>query len=273
MMEKVHISFNIVSDNGKLTLNDNLYLSKKELFKSFYGDFYKFIKKHNGLAELESHNINSVDDFYNYADYYAGNMENCYAFGFAFHKYFLTPKEGDKLENQPRSTFIGYCYKKKKYLDFLNFLVSYFAYWRNDEGCTCFNPYNHADDFFNSSWAALVDTCKLFYFSSETVYHWHSYRIKYILDHIPGVILDDVLSKKAINKGFVIPKGKELPKVRIAGYEFLGWFNGEDKVNSVNSDAALSIKLKRKDYYNYWEKEFDKIPKVITKEYKKVDPA
>ena len=149
-------------------------------------------------------------------------------------------------------------------MDFINFLISFFAYWRNDEGCTSFNPYNHADDFFNSSWAALVDTTKLFYFSSETVYHWHSYRIKYLLDHIPGVILDKTLSN--INKD-------DLKKVHIAGYEFIGWYEEDKKVNKTNDLKNVKLVLKRKDFYNYWEREFPIIPKVITKEYKKVDPA
>ncbi|MBO4667649.1 MAG: hypothetical protein J5666_05950, partial [Bacilli bacterium] len=219
-MDKVHINITLDSDLGSLELGKNLYLSKKELFRDFYGDFYNFIKKHQGLDDLLSHNIKTKEDFYKYADYYADNMENCYAMGFSFHKYFLTVEEGGSLEGQPRKTFIGYCFKNKKYLDFLNFLVSFFAYWRNDEGCTNFNPYNHADDFFNSSWAALVDTTKLFYFTSETVYHWHSYRIKYLLDHIPGCILDNSLRKKDIINGLDLNIGSALPKVRIAGYEF-----------------------------------------------------
>ena len=272
-MAKIHIDFNIESDTCPLELGNNLYLSKDDLFKSFYRDFYRFIKSHHGKKDLENHHINNLDDFYKYADYYADSMENCYAMGFSFHKYFLEVCEGGALINQSDKKFIGYLYHNNKYLDFLNFLISFFAYWRNDEGCTSFNPYNHADDFFNSSWAALVDTTKLFYFSSETVYHWHSYRIKYLLDHIPGCILDKTLTKKDLVKGIDLKEGSILPKVRIAGYEFLGWFNGDRRVDIANCNTKLTIKFKRKDYYCYWEKEFEKIPKVITKEYKKVDPA
>ena len=272
-MNKVHINFKIVSDIGNLELYDNLYLSKKTLFESYYGEFYDFIKTHHGKSDLLKHNIHNKKDFYNYASYYADGMENCYAIGFNFHKYYLDVIEGGTLANQSQDKFIGYLYHNNRYHDFLEFLISFFAYWRNDEGCTNFNPYNHADDFFNSSWATLVDTSKLFYFSSETVYHWHSYRIKYLLDHIPGVILDNTLSKKDIIKGIDIDEGSKLPMVHIAGYEFLGWFDDDKLVDSVNCDKDLIIKLKRKDFYNYWEKEFPKIPKVTTKEYKKVDPA
>ena len=260
----INIPFKIETDNELLVLNNNLYESKDALFKMFYGDFFDFILSHNGKSDLDKNNIKSKEDFYKYADFYAGGMDSCYAMGFSFHKYFLTVEEGGTLSNQPVDTFIGYLYKNNKYLDFLNFLISFFAYWRNDEGCTCFNPYNHADDFFNSSWAALVDTTKLFYFTSETVYHWHSYRIKYVLDHIPGVILDNSLSN--IDKN-------NLGRVHVAGYEFIGWFEGTQIITKTNDLKNVTLRLKRKDFYNYWEKEFDKIPKVITKEYKKVDPA
>ena len=224
--------------------------SKKELFEHFFGDFYEFILSHDGQADLESHNIHCLEDFYNYADWNADGKDSCYAMGFSFHKYYLTPVEGDTLENQPDSTFIGYCYKNNLYKDFLNFLVTFFAWWRNDEGCTTFDPYNHADDFFNSSWAALVDTCKLFYLSAQTVYHWQSFRVKYALDNIPGVLLQ-----------YPIDEDDELI---VAGYEFLGY----DK-----EDGKYIANFKRKDTYNYWGIEEKKIKKVYVKDYKKADPA
>ena len=136
-------------------------------------------------------------------------MENCYGIGFAFHDYYLTVCEGGKIEDQPTDTFIGSMFHQGKYLDFLNFLISFFAYWRNDEGCTCFDPYNHADDFFNSNWATLVDTSKLFYFTSETVYHWQSFRVKYVLDNIPGTIKGD------FNEIIDLDSLNRLPKIRV----------------------------------------------------------
>lgn len=224
--------------------------SKKELFQAFYGAFYEFIINHGGKEDLEQHHIRNVEDFYQYADWFAGGKDSCYAMGFSFHKYYLTPEEGGSIENQPSTTFIGYCYQNNMFRDFLNFLITFFAWWRNDEGCTCFDPYNHADEFFNSSWAALVDTSKLFYLTSETVYHWQSFRVKYALDHIPGVILKHPTENDS--------------KMWVAGYEFLGF--EEIKGNKV-------ARFKRKDTYNYWEKEEKQIKKVYVKDYKKVDPA
>lgn len=231
-------------------LGVDLWNSKEELFKEYFGEFYKFILSHNGEEDLKLHNIKNVEDFYQYADWFADGKDSCYAMGFSFHKYYLTVEEGGSIENQPDTTFIGYCYKNNKFTDFLNFLITFFAWWRNDEGCTCFDPYNHADDFFNSSWATLVDTCKLFYLNAQTVYHWQSFRIKYALDHIPGVILKH---PESIND-----------ELKVAGYEFLG-FSEENDIVYAN--------LKRKDTYNYWEKEEKTIKKVYVKNYKKVDPA
>lgn len=224
--------------------------SKEELFKTFYGEFYNFIVNNGGKEDLEIHNIQNVDDFYQYADWFADGKDSCYAMGFSFHKYYLTPEEGGLIENQPTTTFIGYCYQNNLFKDFLNFLTTFFAWWRNDEGCTCFDPYNHADEFFNSSWAALVDTSKLFYLTSETVYHWQSFRVKYALDHIPGVILKHPTENDS--------------KMWVAGYEFLGF---------EEIDGNKVANFKRKDTYNYWEREEKQIKKVHVKDYKKVDPA
>ena len=263
-------------------LNEDFYLSKEDLFKSFFGEFYNFIKNYkskerNGLEDLEKYNIKSVDDFYKFADWYADNKENCYGMGFAFHDYFLTVEEGGKIENQPTDTFIGYCYHNGLFKDFINFLITFFAWWRNDEHCTNFNPYNHADDFFNSNWAVLVDTCKLFYFTAETVFHWQSFRVKYAIDNIPGVILGGISRNEWLSEKINFKDG-QLPKLRVAGYEFLGWFDQKNnkidlKNNDFSENSEIIAQFKRKDFYDYWGKEFDKIPKVIEKTYTKVDPA
>lgn len=249
------IAIDYVIDKFEYSIKDHqigvdFWNSKQELFESFFGAFYDFIKTHGGNDDLAAHNINCVEDFYKYADWFAGGKDSCYAMGFDFHKYYLTPIEGGTYEMQPTDTFIGYCYHNGLFMDFLNFLLTFFAWWRNDEGCTAFDPYNHADDFFNSSWAALVDTCKLFYLNAQTVYHWQSFRVKYALDHIPGVILKH-------------PTFSD-DSIKVAGYEFLGY---------EVVDGQKVATFKRKDTYNYWEGEEKKIKKVYVKDYKKVDPA
>lgn len=52
--------------------------------------------------------------------------------------------------------------------------------------------------------------------------------------------------------------------MRVAGYEFLGF--------EERNQIQYAI-FKRKDTYNYWEKEEKTIEKVYIANYKKVDPA
>ena len=183
--------------------------------------------------------------------------------GFSFHKYFVLDMMNGTLDKQPDTVFIGYCHKNGLFTDFINFLITFFAWWRNDEGCTVMDPYNHADDFYVSGWAALVDTSKLFYFTAETVYWWHSFRIKYVLDNIPGVFLSEVPTSG-------------LPKIRIAGYEFLGWYDSLEEdaklLESIDNVKITYGKIKRKDVYDYWGKEEKTIKKVYVENFKKVDP-
>lgn len=243
-------------------LNVDLWESKDVLMRSFYGDFYKFILNNNGEEDLKKHNINNEEEFIKFADFYAGGKENCYAIGFAFHKYYIKDRMNGSLEDEPETSFIGWCIKNNKYVDFINFLITFFAWWRNDEGCTCMDPYNYADDFFVSGWASLVDTSKLFYYTAETVHFWQSFRVKYAIDNIPGTFIS------------ALPK-EGLPKIRVAGYEFLGWFNSEseDAEPAKLGDEVAYAKLKRHDFYDYWGKEEKQIKKVYIKDWKKVDPA
>lgn len=250
----------------------DLWHSKKELFNEFMGRFYDFIISHNGQKDLEDNNIRNRQEFLDFAgDWYAGGKDSCYALGFGFHKYFSTPNEDYDINNQPTDTFIGYLYQNNILKDFLNFLVSFFAYWRNDEGCTSFNPYNKCDNMFVSSWAGLVDTAKLFCLDSDTVYWWQSFRVKYCLDHIPGVILNGYKDSIEFDSELV------LPDIKVAGYKFMGWHKEDsiesDVITTVNETTTVYAHLNRMDVYNYWEKEEKKIVKVPDPNWKRVDPA
>ena len=246
----------------------DLWYCKDHLTRTFYKEFYLFIKSHGGEKDLLDNNIHSEDEFIEFAlDWNSKGMDNCYGLGFSFQQYFLEVNRGGKLEDQSDKRFIGYCLKNNMFKDFINFLVSFFAWWRNDEHCTSFDPYNYADDFFESSWATLVDTAKLLYFTSETVFWWQSFRVKYAIDNIPGVILSSFVKEEELDQP------KTLPRVRVAGYEFLGWFDEEDnEVTIASSNITVYAKLKRKDFYDYWEKEEKTIKKVIDPNVKKVDP-
>lgn len=261
-MKKVNLKF---VDHA---IGKDLWYNKKDLFNNFMGAFYDFILEHDGQKALQKCNLSSKQEFLDFAGYWNNQSDGCYALGYGFHKFFVTANEDYNIENQPTDTFVGYCYHNDIFKDFLTFLVSFFAYWRNDEGCTRFNPYNKCDNMFVSSWASLVDTGKLFCLDADTVYWWQSFRVKYCLDNIPGVILSEFTDSIAF-EGEVV-----LPKVRVAGYQFLGWVDENDnEVTKVNSDCTVYAKLLRKDQYTYWEKEEKTIVKVIDPNWKRVDPA
>ena len=82
------------------------------------------------------------------------------------------------------------------------------------------------------------------------------------MDNIPGTFLSE------------LPK-EGLPKIRVAGYEFLGWFNSEseDAEPSKYTDEVAYAKFKRHDFYDYWGKEEKQIKKVYIENWTKVDPA
>ncbi len=266
MSKKVCLKF-INHEIGK-----DLWYNKKDLINNFYGDFYNFIVSHNGEEDLKKYDLNNKEAFITFAtDWYAGGMDSCYALGFTFHKYYATANGDYRIENQPTNTFIGYLYHNGIYLDFLNFLMSFFPYWRNDEGCTRFDPYNKCDNPFVSSWALLVDTAKLFCLDSDTVYWWQSFRVKYCLDHIPGVILSEYQDEIYFDEEI------ELPIIKVAGYKFEGWHLEENnesfKITKVKNDVTVYAELTRMDIYNYWEKEEKTIKKVEDPNWKRVDPA
>lgn len=253
-------------------LGKDLWYSKKDLFNNFMGGFYDFIESYNGQKDLQENNITSKQEFLDFAgDWYAGGKDSCYALGFGFHKYFATANGDYRIENQPQDTYLGYLYHNNIMKDFLNFLMSFFPYWRNDEGCTRFDPYNKCDNPFVSSWAILVDTAKLFCLDSDTVYWWQSFRVKYCLDHIPGVILSEY------HDVIEFEDELQLPNIKVAGYQFMGWHVDNkvesDKVNNVSENCTVYAELLRKDVYNYWEKEEKTIKKVDDPNWKRVDPA
>lgn len=246
----------------------DLWLSKSDLFAAFMGGFHDFILKNGGEAQLREKGLLAKKDFLAFASYWCNDEVGCYDLGFSFHKYYLIPNGDIDIKKQDESAYLGYLYHNNLFRDFLRFLVSFFAYWRNDEGCTTFIPYNHADNLFVSSWAALVDTGKLFCLDCDTVYSWQSFRVKYCLNHIPGVILSDFHEK--ITFSDLLP----LPEIKVAGYKFLGWYDkNQVKVDVAKDDMVVYAKLERRDFYDYWENEAKKIKKEDDGKRRIVDPA
>ena len=134
-------------------------------------------------------------------------------------------------------------YQNNKFRDFIEHLEVFFAYWRTDEGYT--NSTNNGNDFFASAWAALVDTCKFFYFTSDTLtdtYSWftkeRSPRVHYMLDNIPGVGYVSLI-KESIGSMY-------LPTISRKHYRFLGWYTEDgEKTSIVSSNTKVKAKWER----------------------------
>ena len=154
-----------------------------------------------------------------------GNRDNLYHTGDNFGSYYVTKEIGGKVQDQPTDTFIGYCYQNDMYLDVIDHLITFFAYWRTDEGYTGGpeDPDNLGNDFFAIPWASMVDTSKFFYFTSDTlnnIYSWfNSERVKHALDYIPGVMVTELNNSYFKDETYTLPSNVEME-----GYTFNGFY-------------------------------------------------
>ena len=220
------------------------YDTKMDLYNAFFSEYYYFLLN-NTTCDLTGLGIDNVNEFLEVCfNWNAFGSSSFYGIGNNFGPYFLTIDVGGTLEEQPTSTFIGYCYQNNKFKDLIEHLEVFFAYWRFDEGYT--TETNNGSDFFASAWAAIVDTCKFFYFTSENItdtYSWFtkqkSPRVHYMLDNIPGVGEVNLIEKS--NTTIM------LPELELLTYNFLGWFDeAGNEVTMVNSSMNVYAKWQRR---------------------------
>lgn len=179
---------------------------KDEIKVSFYKDLHEFITRRYD-SDLRSV---SLAEFIHYEPYIIGNLAG---------KYFLEEVVGGKLEDQSPDFFVGYCVQEGKYLPLLKHLIEFFAYWREIEQCS----EEHATDFFANAWASLVDTAKLFKYTTvedlensvEAPSVRHPIILRY-LQNVPGLYEAPLETKDT--------EDVYLPNPRKRNYEFLGWF-------------------------------------------------
>ena len=205
--------FNIETDNVSLSLTlyakwneleptkinlkytyatDEYYANKEELYVEFYTYFYNFMKDYTS-CNLET---TSLEDFLVQGKTWTLNgRSDMYHFGDRYSRFYVSSQKDGTLEEQPETSFLGYCYKNGKFIDFIHHLEEFFAYWRTDEGYTggSADPNNTGNDFYIEPWASLVDTAKFFFFTADTLqtkYAWFtSERVKHALDYIPNVLV------------------------------------------------------------------------------------
>jgi len=244
----VDVAFQKVEINGSFKIDYDLsfdyFETKDDLYKAFFTDYYYFLISYT-TCDMDSYGIENVDDFLSYCKNWNANGGNEMAgLGNAFGRFYLTPTTNGTIETQPTTTFLGYIYNQGKYLDLIEHLEVFFGYWRTDEGYSLYDE--HGNDFYYGAWAAFVDTCKFFYFTSETLpntYKWFtiekSPRVHYMLDNIPGVGKIDLVKESSDE---VI-----LPIIERMHYRFLGWFDeSNNKVNSLYSTYSKTFKVHAK---------------------------
>lgn len=237
-----------------------VYLDKFAMRIDYYTDFYNFIiTQEGGKEDMEKNGIFNAHDFVELAtDWNGGGTTEMRGIGNIAAKYYLSIDIGGSVENQPTTHFIGYCYQNNKWVDLIDFLIVFFAYWRTDEGYTGgpADPDNLGNDFFASSWASLVDTAKMFYFTSNTLttkYPWftttRSPRVHEALENVPGCLNLNNLPKTLENEIIT------LPNLQMKGYTFMGWFNNDEGIgNPITTLNPSNIKSEI-TIYAVWKKQ------------------
>lgn len=240
---KMKNTFEVKLDYGYQT-----FLTKEDLYNSFFTDFYNFMLE-NTDVDFKRYGIKNLNAFLKFsATWEADDSHSFYGVGHAFGKYFVHKDVGGKLEEQPKTSFVGYLYKRELYTEFIPFLMRFFEYWRTDEGYSfsANDPDNTGNDFFADPWASLVDTCKFFHFTSKNLndtYAWFkSERVKDALDNIPGVNLETIIVGSKDNPVTL----KELKREE---YTFLGWYDSKkedaNKLTVIDQEMTVYAKWKR----------------------------
>lgn len=248
----VNITINKATGDETFEINYCLgyehFNTKDDLYEAYFTDYYNFLVTMTD-CNMEELNITNLQDFLSICKTWDAYEKNEMAgLGNAFGRYYLVPTLGGSFADQPTTHFIGYCYQNNKYLDLLEFLEVFFAYWRTDEGYT--TETNHGNDFFYSSWAAFVDTCKFFYFTSDTItekYKWfteaRSPRVHWALDNVPGVGAIELETTGKLSNPIVLPELKRMY------YTFVGWFDESgNEVKIVASSMTVFAKFIRNTY-------------------------
>ena len=229
---KINVIEEIENNKTEITyvLGDNNYVSREELFNNFFSDFYMFIVNNHGTDYLIENNINNIEDFVTLAaDFNGAGVSNLYGIGNLAGRYLLSKDINGILENQPETTFFGYCYQNNLYQDLLPFFIRFFAYWRIDERYANLN--NYGADIFAEGWAPTVDIAKFFYYDENTSY----VKTERMLDcflNTASVVYGDLPT--VLTQGMILPND-----LKLRGYIFEGWYDNPeftgDKITTITN--------------------------------------
>ena len=244
-------------DNITYVLGENVYSSKDELYESFFSDYYWFIYGYYGEEALTSKGVYDVDDFLTLGRTPGTQSTKYRALADTF-SYFLTKDVNGLKENQPESTFIGYCMKNNLYEEIIDFFIMFFAYWRIDEGYA--NQSNYGADFFAEGWAPQVDICKFFNYTEETREVPKTSRVLDCFKSIEGVATGKLstsiyegmtLNTNLIRRGYTFAgwydnptfKGEPITEITKTGEKVILYAKWTEKTNIQDSDNASLVDI------------------------------
>ncbi|MBP5408355.1 MAG: InlB B-repeat-containing protein [Bacilli bacterium] len=217
-----------------VSITEGYYANKDDIYVAYYSYFYDFLKNH---TDCDLTNTTLEDFLIQGKTWSMHGRSEMYHVGYEYGRYYLKSQRDGTLEEQPENYFLGYCYKNGKFIDLINHLEEFFAYWRTDEGYTGSrdDPENVGNDFYIEPWASMVDTAKFFFFTADTLqtkYAWFtSERVKYALDHIPNVVIGPQNEK--------IIKGEEYTiNVDASGYILTFYLDEEGTIPIDSLNAA-----------------------------------
>ena len=110
------------------------------------------------------------------------------------------------------------------------------------------------NDFFASAWASLVDTGKMFYFTSDTltdIYPWftesRSPRVHEALDNVPGCLNLNNLPREIDDEDII------LPNPVVEGRTFRGWFTNDEGIGTPITVLKASTISDEVVLYAVWD--------------------
>ena len=244
-----------ISTNSNINITINyvlpnyIYNSKDDLFNDFFSSLYNFIINEypDAIPRMNSYGVYTLDDAlrickeWNYND-----GTGLPLVGKVYSPYFLYMREGsDFIEQKEKNTFLGYCLRNDKLVDFFYFLRTFFYHFRIDEG------YVHIDnegnlinkegaDFFASPYASIIDTAKFFIYSKDNLpaYFYSSKNIPILYEQVPGLLNTPFINQ--VNLTYDISKENKLQLPNdfdCYGFKFCGWYLAQD----FNSDIVTDI--------------------------------
>ena len=257
----------LLDKDGELTINiilpPNIYLSDKELFYDFVSELYNFSlnRDSNSKTHLAHCGVKSLDDAIHIFKTWTGGDRGMPKVGIAFGNYFLRANPGSTFNDQRNTkTFVAYCLKNDRFIDFLYYMKTFFYHWRIDEGYAgprYLNKDPNGTDFFAYPDASIIDTAKFFYFYNGGLPLRIAYKgnIARLYNEVPGIIKNHIKTTlvyrygKSQSSEYVLPSEYDCYGFNFQGYYLTPDFKGSsitaiEKFEAINAGDSIDLYAK-----------------------------